>query len=373
MVAASFLSQSNSSSRLVFAPPDEATTSVRSLVVLLCQGKQVSLEESEVECSSPSTHLPWLRSLDTRNEMVKISTKLSHTDRSIQSPNRSETHLPPPVHRPLYRSSTDTAPRTPLLGTLVRLRRTRVGHALGPNARPYAPAQSAGTGSIYKHGLSLHAPAQSTGRGLNLQARFERRMLFRTPCGISGLALDPHGTQDSVRSPGSPGRVARIGCHTVRDGRPRFASCMGHRSTHQALDTARDPSCEPGCHMTSRVPRIAHSVHLMSPYEIPPPYGIPHQTHHPARDPWHLPSHTAIEPMITCGISGPGFNLEWGPVSPTTSDLPRGVSDGTPDPVRDHGSRIQSPMEPRIPSEIPHRIPHWVAVRPRPKGTSLRQ
>ena len=45
MVAASFLSQSNSSSRLVFAPPDEATTSVRSLVVLLCQGKQVSLEE----------------------------------------------------------------------------------------------------------------------------------------------------------------------------------------------------------------------------------------------------------------------------------------------------------------------------------------
>ena len=182
-----------------------------------------------------------------------------------------------------------------------------------------------------------------------------------------------HGTQDSVRSPGSPGRVARIGCDTVRDGRPRFASCMGHRSTHQALDTARDPSCEPGCHMTSRVPRIAHSVHLMSPYEIPPPYGIPHQTHHPARDPGHLPSHTAIEPMITCGISGPGFNLEWGPVSPTTSDLPHGVSDGTPDPVRDHGSRIQSPMEPRIPSEIPHRIPHWVAVRPRPKGTSLRQ
>ena len=97
----------------------------------------------------------------------------------------------PPLHRPPYRSNTDTAPRTPLLGTLVRLRRTRVGHALGPNARPYAPAQSAGTGSIYKHGLSLHAPAQSTGRGLNLQARFERRMLFRTPCGISGLALDP--------------------------------------------------------------------------------------------------------------------------------------------------------------------------------------
>ena len=165
----------------------------------------------------------------------------------------------------------------------------------------------------------------------------------------------PHGTQDSVR-----------------DGRPRPASCMGHRSTHRALDTARDPSCDPGCHMTSRVPRIAHSVHLMSPYEIPPPYGIPHQTHHPARDPGHLSPHTAIEPMITCGMSGPGFNLEWGPVSRTTSDLPHGVSHGTPDPVRDHGSRIQSPMEPRIPGKIPHRIPHWVAVRPRPKGTCPR-
>ena len=326
----------------------------------------MSHQEGQVECLTSSAHLPhpaWLRSLQSfRTQIVRFRAQIA-LKRTFR----------PPLHRPPYRSNTDTAPRTPLLGTLVRLRRTRVGHALGPNARPYAPAQSAGTGSIYKHGLSLHAPAQSTGRGLNLQARFERRMLFRTPCGISGLALDPHGTQDSVRSPGSPGRVARIGCHTVRDGRPRFASCMGHRSTHQALDTARDPSCEPGCHMTSRVPRIAHSVHLMSPYEIPPPYGIPHQTHHPARDPGHLPSHTAIEPMITCGISGPGFNLEWGPVSPTTSDLPRGVSDGTPDPVRDHGSRIQSPMEPRIPSEIPHRIPHWVAVRPRPRGTSLRQ
>ena len=365
-MAASILSQSNSSSRLVFADPDEATASIRSLVVLRFQGKLMSHEEGQVECLTSSAHLPhpaWLRSLQSfRTQIVRFRAQIA-LKRTFR----------PPLHRPPYRSNTDTAPRTPLLGTLVRLRRTRVGHALGPNARPYAPAQSAGTGSIYKHGLSLHAPTQSTGRGLNLQARFERRMLFRTPCGISGLALDPHGTQDSVRSPGSPGRVARIGCHTVRDGRPRFASCMGHRSTHQALDTARDPSCEPGCHMTSRVPRIAHSVHLMSPYEIPPPYGIPHQTHHPARDPGHLPSHTAIEPMITCGISGPGFNLEWGPVSPTTSDLPRGVSDGTPDPVRDHGSRIQSPMEPRIPSEIPHRIPHWVAVRPRPRGTSLRQ
>ena len=39
----------------------------------------------------------------------------------------SVTHIPPAVHRTPHRSSTDTAPRTALLGTLVRLRRTRVG------------------------------------------------------------------------------------------------------------------------------------------------------------------------------------------------------------------------------------------------------
>ena len=53
---------------------------------------------------------------------------------------RSETHLPATGHRTPYRSSTDTAPRTPLLGTLVRVRRTRVGHGLGANARPWEAA-----------------------------------------------------------------------------------------------------------------------------------------------------------------------------------------------------------------------------------------
>ena len=44
---------------------------------------------------------------------------------------RSETHLPATGHRTPYRSSTDTAARTPLLGTFVRVRHTRVGHGLG--------------------------------------------------------------------------------------------------------------------------------------------------------------------------------------------------------------------------------------------------
>ena len=39
----------------------------------------------------------------------------------------SVTHIPPAVHRTPHRSSTDTAPRPALLGTVVRLRRTRVG------------------------------------------------------------------------------------------------------------------------------------------------------------------------------------------------------------------------------------------------------
>ena len=130
-------------------------------------------------------------------------------------------------------------------------------------------------------------------------------------------------------------------------------------------------------------PWIPHGIHHVSPdaichavspalhtaYEIK--HIIPHENPHEVPDICHRTPH--IEPMITCGMSGPGFNLEWGPVSRTTSDLPHGVSNGTPDPVRDHGSCIQSPMEPRIPGEIRHRIPHWVAVRPRPKGTSLRQ
>ena len=44
---------------------------------------------------------------------------------------RSETHLPATGHRTPYRSSTDTAARTPLLGTFVRVRHTGVGHGLG--------------------------------------------------------------------------------------------------------------------------------------------------------------------------------------------------------------------------------------------------
>ena len=199
----------------------------------------MSHEEGQVECLTSSAHLPhpspWLRSLQSfRTRIVRFRAQIA-LKRTFR----------PPLHRPPYRSNTDTDPRTPLLGTLVRLRRTRVGHALGPNARPYAPAQSAGTGSIYKHGLSLHAPAQSTGRGLNLQARFECRMLFRTPCGISGLALDPTWNSGCHTGPRVP-RTSHGTTDPVRDDRPRIAACMGHRITHQALDTARDPSWQPG-------------------------------------------------------------------------------------------------------------------------------
>ena len=131
-MAASILSQSNSSSRLVFADPDEATASIRSLVVLLFQGKLMSHEEGQVECLTSSAHLPhpaWLRSLQSfRTQIVRFRAQIA-LKRTFR----------PPLHRPPYRSNTDTAPRTPLLGTLVRLRRTRVGHALGPKARPWAP------------------------------------------------------------------------------------------------------------------------------------------------------------------------------------------------------------------------------------------
>ena len=168
-MAASILSQSNSSSRLVFAPPDKSTASIRCVVVLRFQGKLMSHQEGQVECLTSSAHLPhpaWLRSLQSfRTQIVRFRAQIA-LKRTFR----------PPLHRPPYRSNTDTAPRTPLLGTLVRLRRTRVGHALGPNARPYAPAQSAGTGAICRQLLNLLVPAQSTGTGsicmhrLNLQA-----------------------------------------------------------------------------------------------------------------------------------------------------------------------------------------------------------
>ena len=64
------------------------------------------------------------------------------------------THIPPAVHRPPHRSSTGTASRTPLVGSLVRLRRTRVEHQLGPKARPWAPVAIHGnTGDVPKQAL----------------------------------------------------------------------------------------------------------------------------------------------------------------------------------------------------------------------------
>ena len=132
----------------------------------------------------PTTvQMSWIRSQKKCvGSLQRFRTKIARFSQNgckshISHKDRSETQLPLPVHRPLYRPSADTAPQTPLLGTLVRRRRTRVGNSLGPNARPYAPAQSPGTGAICRHLLNLQVPAQSTSTGsvcrhrLNLQAR----------------------------------------------------------------------------------------------------------------------------------------------------------------------------------------------------------
>ena len=176
----------SSSSHSPFPAPDPSVAIARHTHVLVHQLSLVSLVERhsrEVHVAARTVYLSWIRSQEKcLRSLQRFRTKIARFSQNgckshISHKDRSETQLPLPVHRPLYRPSADTAPQTPLLGTLVRRRRTRVGNSLGPNARPYAPAQSPGTGAICRHLLNLQVPAQSTSTGsvcrhrLNLQAR----------------------------------------------------------------------------------------------------------------------------------------------------------------------------------------------------------
>ena len=160
-------------------------------------------------------------------------------------------------------------------------------------------------------------------------------------------------------------------CHSgFRTGTRVPRTCRTERRIpYELTDPALHPPWGIGSRTRSWIPHGIHHVTARTPYDIP---GAPHWTHRAhgsVRDPApRMESHikhripheipgisdrTPHRTMLTYGIPGPGLNLEWGSASRTTSYLPHGLSHGTPDPVRDAGSHIQSPTEPQIPSDTP--------------------